>query len=436
MTSPEAAPRRIPHLGRRIVKTTVAVFICLIIYSLRGYGGEGMPTEAAITAMICMQPYVRDTKDYALNRFIGSLLGSVCGLALLLLLMLVPALGQNSFVLYALMALGVMLALYSAVLVGAADASVLAAIVFLCIVVSFPDVDHPFRQTMIRMLDVLIGTLVAVVVNLVHLPRELRRDRVAFVRARDLVPDRFSQIPGAALFRLNRLFDDGAKICIMSEHAPAFLTLQMSMAKPTTPFIVMDGAAIYDAAENRFLRAEYIGTEESARLRERMDSLGLSYFIYTVHKNRICIFHSGRITTPERVVYDQMRSSPYRSYLDGEICNPGEIVYFKLIAEDERVKEIEHSLSKSLPRGKLRAVIRPQSGAKGISALYIYSHAASMEQAEKHLMELLRAEEPELNACDVRLPEPCRSERDSMHLMTMLTRVCEPVKILGGKRKK
>ena len=46
----------LPHLGQRIVKTTVAVFLCLLFYSMRGYRGQGMPTEAAITAIICMQP--------------------------------------------------------------------------------------------------------------------------------------------------------------------------------------------------------------------------------------------------------------------------------------------------------------------------------------------------------------------------------------------
>ena len=53
MDAPEGF--RLPHLGQRIVKTTIAVFLCLMIYSLRGYSGQNMPTEAAITAIVCMQ---------------------------------------------------------------------------------------------------------------------------------------------------------------------------------------------------------------------------------------------------------------------------------------------------------------------------------------------------------------------------------------------
>jgi hypothetical protein len=76
----------LPHIGQRIVKTSIAVFITLLVYYLRGYRGAEMPAEAAITAIICMQPYVRDTRDFAVNRFIGTLIGAAWGLAFLLLM--------------------------------------------------------------------------------------------------------------------------------------------------------------------------------------------------------------------------------------------------------------------------------------------------------------------------------------------------------------
>lgn len=434
---PEAAEiRRLPHLGQRIVKTTVAVFICLLIYYLRGYHGQDMPTESTITAIICMQPYVRDSRDYALNRLAGTLIGAAWGLAFLLLLLLFPALGQSMVLLYALMAVGVLISLYSAVLVGKADTSSLAAIVFLCVVVSFPDIVAPLQQAAIRILDVLIGTLVAIFVNVFHLPRKKDRSRVFFVRTKDLAPDRFSPVPPAALFRLNYLYDDGAKICLMSEHAPAFFLLQMSTAKLNLPLIVMDGAAIYDVNENQYLHVETIAQEDSRQLRERLEALGISHFIYTIHKNKTCIFHRGEISPQEKEVYDRMRRSPYRSYLDGEIVDLDEIVYFKIIAEDSRIAEIEYSLRKTLPRSKLRAVIRPQAGSPGVSGLYIYSHTATMEQAEKRLMQMLHEDDPSLTPVEIRLRTPYRSERDAMHLLYTLANSYEPVALFAGRKKK
>ena len=118
------------------------------------------------------------------------------------------------------MGVGVMASLYSTVVLRMPDASSLAAIVFICIVIAFPEIESPLQQAFNRVLDVLLGTFIAIGVNVFRLPRDKNRDLVFFLRTKDLAPDRFSPIPSAALFRLNYLYTDGAKICLMSEHAP------------------------------------------------------------------------------------------------------------------------------------------------------------------------------------------------------------------------
>ena len=429
-------PWVLPHLGQRIVKTTVAVFLCLMFYYLRGYRGQDMPTEAAITAIICMQPYVRDTGAYALNRFIGTLIGAFWGLLLLLLLNDFPALGQSVLLLYAMMAAGVLLSLYSAVFVRTPDAAGLASIVFLCIVIAFPDIEDPLRQAGHRILDVFVGTTVATAVNVFRLPRGKRRDLVFFVRSRDLVPDRFSQLSSTALMQLNYLYNDGARISLMSEHAPAFFSLQMGGVKLSAPLIVMDGAAIYDANENRYLQAVTIPPEDSAPVRAKLEALGLSYFTYTIHHDKTCVFHTGDYREEETVVLERMRRSPYRSYLEGEICEPEEIVYFKIIAPRAQIGEIEYSLRTVLPKGKLRRVVRPQQGGDDLAALYIYAHAATMEQAQKRLLARMREDAPELQAVEIRPKSGYRSERDAVHLLIRLENQYEPVRLFRKKPKK
>ena len=356
-------PWILPHLGQRIVKTTVAVFLCLMFYYLRGYRGQDMPTEAAITAIICMQPYVRDTGEYALNRFVGTLIGAFWGLLLLLLLNDFPPLGANMLVLYLMMAAGVLLSLYSAVILRMPDASGLASIVFLCIVIAFPDIEEPLRQAAHRLLDVFVGTTIATVVNVIRLPRSKRRDLCFFVRTRDLVPDRFSHI------------------------------------SPTA----------------------------------RLEALGISYFTYTIHNDKTCIFHSGALREEEKLVYERMRSSPYRSYLEGEIYEAEEIVYFKVIATEKEIGEIEYSLRGVMPKGRMRRVVRPQAGREDLAALYIYAHTATMEQAGKRLMEMLRQDDETLKAVPVRLRGGYRSERDAIHLLHLVANAYEPV-LLFGKR--
>ena len=431
----ETEKRRLPAIGARIIKTTIAVFICLIIYYLRGYHGSEMPTEACITAIICMQPYVRNSRDYAVNRFAGTIIGAVIGLAFLLLTTVLPHLGYVNGILYLGMAIGVLLCLYTAVLIHKPDTASLAAIVFLCVVIAFPDVEEPLRQAGHRIMDLFIGTVVAIGVNVFHLPREKHRERVFFLRTKELVPDRFSPIAPAALFRLNYLYEDGARICLMSEHAPAFFVLQMGATRLNTPLIVMDGAAIYDANENHYVHMETIAKEESDRLNERLQALGISYFVYTIHNNKTCIFHYGQLRETEKVVYDKMRRSPYRDYLEGEVYNPDEIVYYKVIDEDGRLAEIESHLHRVMPKGKLRAVRRKQAGTKGISGLYIYAHTATMEQAKKKLLHILQEEAGTLEPVEIRAPGPYRSERDAMYLLYKVGRSYEPIRLFPRKKR-
>lgn len=413
-----------PPIGQRIVKTSVAVFLCLIFYRLRGYRGETMSAEAAITAIICMQPYVQDTKEYALNRLSGTLIGAFWGFVFLLVVPLFPMI--NGLLLYLLMGLGILISLYSAVVIRKPDTSSLAAIVFICVVIAYPDIEQPLDQAFHRVLDVMVGTSIAIGVNVFRLPRVKQRNLVFFLRTKDLAVDQLSQIPAAALFRLNYLYNDGAKICLMSEHAPAFFMSQMGGVRLSVPMIVMDGAGIYDANENTYLSTVTLPPDASRWLMRRLDGMEISYFIYTVHKSRNCIYHRGRMTDEESVVYQRMKRSPYRQYLDDDRYSLEDVVYLKVVALEGKARRILSALEDSLAKRGLRAALRPQAGLENGFGLYFYGEKADMPHAQERLMRLLQAKEPGLKKREVFFEGGYRSEHDAVHLLHTLGSLYEP----------
>ena len=413
-----------PHIGQRILKTTVAVFLCLVFYYLRGYRGEAMSAEAAITAIICMQPYVHDTREYALNRISGTLIGAVWGFLFLLIVPLFPAV--SGIPLYALMGLGILISLYSAVVIRKPDTSSLAAIVFICVVIAYPDVAHPLDQAFSRVLDVLLGTAIAIAVNVFRLPRAKRRDQLFFVRTKDLAPDQLSQIPSVVLFRLNYLYNDGARICLISEHAPAFFISQMNSLHLSVPMIVMDGAGIYDAAENTYLATFPMPPASSRWLMNQLSNMGVSYFVYTVSKNRNSIYHHGTMSQEEQIVLQRMRRSPYRQYLDDDAFDPKDIVYIKIVAKEEKAERVWRGIKDLLPGSGLRAALRPQAGLDRGSGLYFYAEQANVRNAEERLMAIMRETEPRLEAKEVFSLNGYRSEHDAAHLMHVLSSQYEP----------
>ena len=424
----------LPPLGYRIIKTSVAVSLCLLVEYLLGYRGATMPTESAITAIICLQPYVRDSRDYAISRMTGTLIGGTWGLIFLVILALLPGMTWNLPLAYVIMGLGVMASLYTSVLLKAPDASGLAAIVFLCVVVSFPEIDQPLLESARRIGGVLLGTIIAILVNITHLPREKRKDQLFFVRTADLAKDRLSHLHPAVLFKLNQLCAAGAQICLMSEHAPAFFTLQMTGAKLSVPMIVMGGAALYDANENRYLSVQTIPTKDCERMREYLDHMGLSYFIYTIHRGKTCIFHQGDMSPEEQQIYDRMHASPYRSYLEGEIYEEAEVVYLKIIGRDGDMHELLAKLQGYLHSRDLRGTVRPQDAA-GISGLYIYSELATMKNAQSRLLRLMREQQPELRPVEVFARDGFASDHEALHLMHRLENLYSPVKLPLVSRK-
>ena len=380
--------------GQRILKTSLAVTLCLIYYMLKGYEGDSLPAEAAITAIICMQPYVHDTTASGLNRLAGTAVGAVWGFLFLVCMMLFPALGRNRFILYPLMGIGTLIALHSAVLFRMPDASGLAAIVFICVVVAYPDIENPMDQAFHRMLDVLLGAGIAVFVNWVHLPRVRRPGKVFFLPMACLTDNQFTQLSPPVLFRIQYLLRRGAKICLMSEHAPAFQASQIGMEKCTVPMIVMDGAAIYDPVTNEYIATTNLNPASCRWLMKRLDNR--SYFIYTVHRDRNSIYHHGELSEADTVAYKYLKRSPYRYYLDDDRFSVSDVVYIKLILAREDAERLQRELEPSLEKMKLRSVIRPQAGVKDAWALYLYAVHADMEHARAHLMQILRQKEPGL----------------------------------------
>lgn len=95
-----------------MIKTSIAVAICLLIYLLRGK--QGVPVFSTIAAMICMQPYVENSKTVAFNRIIGTLTGAVMGILVSYLVQGIPE--RYEFLEYLVISAAVIPAMYITVL--------------------------------------------------------------------------------------------------------------------------------------------------------------------------------------------------------------------------------------------------------------------------------------------------------------------------------
>lgn len=150
----------IPHIGMRIIKTSVAVFLCFLLDRWHG----NPPLIAAFAAVICMQGSIEQTLSNGKERMWGTLLGGILGGLTLWAfeLMNVPVTG---LLFYLVVALLIIPLIYITVLMEQRNAVSLTVIVFIVICFNFGQDVNPLELAFNRTLSTLLGIVLAGLVN-------------------------------------------------------------------------------------------------------------------------------------------------------------------------------------------------------------------------------------------------------------------------------
>jgi len=158
---------KLPHIGLRIIKTSVVIFLSLAVSWLRA--GQSNSLYIAIAAMLAIQPTMESAKNEGVNRLIGTLSGGVWGTAVFLINIFV--LGRvHVLVQYLFVSLAIIpLILTSLKLKRPATVSI-ACVVFLVVATSPVGDVNPLKYVGNRMLDTFIGFVIGMAVNPVSLP--------------------------------------------------------------------------------------------------------------------------------------------------------------------------------------------------------------------------------------------------------------------------
>lgn len=159
----EEAPKHI-HIGFRMIKTVVAVFICAILGWLRGE-----PTFfAMIAAVACMQNTTGKTVEIAFNQVLGTVIGAVFGLAAIYIELLAGLQQQQLMPVYYLI-VSVMLipVIVVTLLIKKPSISSFSCVVFLSVAVTQIGSAHPWIYALERTFDIFLGVVIAFLVNLI-----------------------------------------------------------------------------------------------------------------------------------------------------------------------------------------------------------------------------------------------------------------------------
>lgn len=148
----------LPRIGMRNIKTALSVFLCLLIF--RAIQRENS-FYACIAAVICMQPTLDNTFKKGLSRIIGTAIGGVVGIILLVISEIYVS--ESAFIF--LIPIGIVILIEICIVIDQRDSVSICCVVYLGIMIMHRYQGDYFWYTLNRVIDTSIGIIIAAVVN-------------------------------------------------------------------------------------------------------------------------------------------------------------------------------------------------------------------------------------------------------------------------------
>lgn len=333
----------LPHIGMRIIKTTIAVFIVEIIFT--AFAFERSPFYVLVATIICIQPDAENEKDNAIKRVVATLIGAFTGAVVLLVKPAVLGWGGGAYFLDALNAGMICLTIYLAVLLKKESTAALACMVYLAIAVmsrgGVPVGDYIF----FRILDTFLGIGVAFVVSHTHLPYHRRQDALFIVDYDGIIKTGDRQVNVFHQRVLNQLVAQGAPLSLVAQEPPASIVEDLSILKLKLPVIAMGGAALYDIEDKRYLYTLSIQPEQAKRVQSFLTDKGTPFFTNAMVDKVLLIYYNQFRNQIQKEFYEDLRRSPLRNYIKGCSIEGCEILYFSVLDTPRQIDRLIESLS-------------------------------------------------------------------------------------------
>lgn len=376
----------LPGIGMRIIKSAFAVAICYLINMLRS--GQGMVFYSQLAALWCIQMYRSNTKQNAIQRTSGTLVGAVYGLIYLLVIpVLIGAERINSFAGNMIIAGMIILVLYTTVLMKQRQASYFSCVVFLSIVVNHVGDVNPYIFVWNRFLDTTIGIGVGILVNDIRLCFHPNRKTLFISGLDDLLLDKKEMLSQFSKVELNRMIDDGMKFTISTMRTPASLIEAMKEVRLQLPVIVMNGAALYDTTTHSYIKAYIISKETSQKIVWLAEDEGIIYYPNVIIDDMLVIYYQQTDDEVNNELVKRLRVSPYRNYVMRPFPGDESVVYFMLLDKTDKILNFYKRLNQEEIAKQLRIITYESSDYRGYSYIKIYNKNATKENMIMYLKE-------------------------------------------------
>ncbi len=375
---------KIPGIGMRIIKSAIAVALCMIVNIMRGE--NGMVFYSQLAALWCIQIYRESTFKNAIQRTVGTLIGALYGLIYLLLFLHFnngksPVLWVETISIF----VSIVLVLYTTVLLKQNKASYFSCVVFLSIVINHVQDANPYLFVLNRFLDTMVGIVIGILVNSMHFSFRHDRETLFVSGIDDILVDKSDKVSAFSKVELNRLIDDGMRFTISTMRTPASLIEPLSDIHFKYPVIVMDGAALYDVNTHEYVINYVISNETANEILGLIKARNLCVYINVIIDDTLLIYYQDTNDVANNTLVKKLKASPYRNYINRPFPGDENVVYFMLLDLTEKINSFYNYLLESNYDKKLKIVSYESDQYPGYSYIKIYNKNASKDNMLMYL---------------------------------------------------
>jgi hypothetical protein len=381
---PHTTQSVLPPIGMRIIKSGIAILLCYLVSFLRG--NSGIVFYSHLASLWCIQVYVEKSKQNAIQRLIGTSMGAVYGLIYLLSRNEIERFVElNELADACIISFLIVLILYSTVLIRKKQASYFSCVVFLSIVVNHVTDANPYLFVWNRFLDTVIGIGIGMFVNTFSLPHEKRDDVLFLSGLDDTLLSKKDNMSDYSRIELNRMLDDGIHFAISTYRTPASLMDAVRDIRLKLPVIAMDGAVLYDIKKKMYLKVYVISSQKARQVQALIAEQGLVCFTNVIIDDLLVIYYEKTGDPVHEKLVSELRSSPYRNYVERSCPENQEVVYFMLLYPDDVIEQMYAKLAEAGFTRELKILKYRSEDYPGYSYIKIYNKNARKENMMEYL---------------------------------------------------
>lgn len=392
------------HIGRRIIKTCIALVIGLGVYLFlillnRALGFNEVPSYytkvtpwavptnyytpffAGIAVCYAMQNSVAQSKSQAKLRSIGSIIGGYFGYLVVVVFEFLCShvfkfeVGSIHyyFLLYSVVIINVIPLMKIVEKTKTGFAGFITCLTYLSVTISIRNGGlTPLLFTTNRVLSTVFGVCLALYVN--SFPHfKHKNNNVLFLCGLDdvLYTDK-SRMDKQNLMRIIDISASDMKFTYMTSRNSRYVMHSIKPSKPKLPMIVMNGSAIYHPLTDSYSDVKYINDLDRKHMEDTLQELNLNAFRFVYSENDFTCFYDSLDELGSREYFEENKSTRL-SFANAKVLDSLAISMYLVVGKKEDIDK----LHKSIKSDTLISYLYNYRRLEGYSVLRVMSSEAN-----------------------------------------------------------